>query len=62
MLQLCQNCFSGGSNLYDGLPGFALFLVEQAIYTKWGRLSFFMSETANLHCYGLWWTLRKRAK
>ena len=58
MLQLCQNCFSGGSNLYDGLPGFVLFLMEQAIYTKWGHLSFFMGATANLHCGGVRRTLR----
>jgi len=58
MLQLGEKFFSGQLAPCDGLPGFALFLMEQTMYIKCEQVSFFVGETINLHCSVVLWTLR----
>ncbi len=61
-LQLGEN---GGLNrltVSGKLPGYTLFLMEQTIYMGRGQMSFFVDETANLHCSVVRWTLRYTAR
>ena len=58
MLQLGRDCVSVGPAPCDGLPGFALFLLEQTMFMKWEQVSFFVDETINFHCGVVRWTLR----
>ena len=56
--QLSENGFLGGHAVSGGLPGCTLLLMEQTIYMKWEKVSFFTVETANFYCSLVRWTLR----